>query len=83
MTPPDDKPEFPASGFDVGGDEELEAYVLGLAGRRPLPERLRHPATPEAYAAALAEAEADVAAGRVIPAEQVWAELEGVIRARG
>ena len=44
----------------------------------PIPERLLRPATPELEAKALAEARAQVAAGKGIPAERVFAWLESL-----
>jgi hypothetical protein len=44
----------------------------------PIPERLRRPATPELEAAALAEARAEVAAGKWVAADRVHAWLDSL-----
>lgn len=65
----DDRPQLD---FDIETDEGLEAYVLDLAKRKGIPERLRYPETPEAYAAAIAEVRADP---RRVPWEKARAWL--------
>ena len=61
--------------FDIQTDEGLEAYLLDLDTRRPVPERLRYPETDEAYDRMIAEADADP---RTVPAEKVRAWLESL-----
>ena len=62
------RPEAP----DLDTDEGQEAYLLDLAERRPIPERLRYPQTDEAYDRMVAEAEAS----GYVPLEKVKAWIE-------
>ena len=68
----DDRPQLD---FDIDTDEGLEAYVLDLARRKGIPERLRYPETPEAYAAMIAEAEVDLERGEGYTIEEVRAHF--------
>ena len=60
--------------FDIETDEGLEAYLLDLDTRRPIPERLRYPETDEAYDRMIAEADT----GGSIPLEKVSAWIKSL-----
>ena len=61
--------------FDLDTDEGLEAYLLDLESRHPIPDRLRYPETDEDYDRMLAEAAADP---RTVPADKVRAWIESL-----
>ena len=68
----DDRPQLD---FDTDTDEGMEAYLLDLAARKGVPERLRYPETPEAYAAMIAEAKAELDKGEGHTIEEVRAHF--------
>ena len=71
MPPADDRPAPLEPDLDT--DEGLEAFLLGI--RRPVPERLRYPETPEAYAKMVDESLAQIDRGEFFTLEEVRAHF--------
>lgn len=68
-------PQADADAFDLETAEGLEAYLLDLDTRVPVPERLRYPETDEEYGRMIKEAEQEFEAGNVFTLEEVRARF--------
>lgn len=75
MAAADDHASAPQGDFDLDTDEGLEAYLLDLARRRPVPESLRYPETDEEYDRMIKGALAEIDRGESFSLEEVRARF--------